>query len=97
MNEIINNIGVVRPEMEETMYYFYCPNCGREEEVKSVPRDSVGNIRDGWGIPIHHYKCPNCGNLDAGSMRMKYADDGWKEYCQYTIGLYQGIRGFEQK
>lgn len=33
------------------MYYFYCPNCGKEYEVKEKPRNTVGNIRDGHGTP----------------------------------------------
>lgn len=37
------------------MYYFYCPKCGYEDHVKTYPRGTVANVRDGYGIPILHY------------------------------------------
>lgn len=76
------------------MYYFYCPNCGKKEEVNRLPKGTVGNVRDGFGIPIHHYECSNCHNLDAGFMAERSGDDEEKEYYQYVIGIYQNIRGF---
>lgn len=81
------------------MYYFYCPNCGKEYEVKEKPRNTVGNIRDGYGTPIYHYECPDCHNLDAGFMQMWH--DGNKEeekqYYRSVIEDYQGIRGFNKR
>lgn len=79
------------------MYYFYCPNCKAEDEVKSPPLGAVGNCRDGWGVPIHHYKCPKCGNLDAGCMYERTGDTDEKEYYKGVISYYQGIRGFKAK
>lgn len=83
------------------MYYFYCPNCGNEDEVKEKPRGTVGNIRDGYGMPIYHYECPNCHNLDAGFMKMRYYGKKEKEeekrYYQSVIEMYQGIRGFNDR
>ena len=76
------------------MYYFYCPNCGKEDEADRLPKGTVGNIRDGFGMPIHHYECFNCHNLDAGFMTERSGSDDEKEYYQYVIGLYQNIRGF---
>lgn len=77
------------------MYYFYCPKCGYEDHVKTYPRGTVANVRDGYGIPILHYECPICHNLDAGYMRctyrMKPDDIMW---YQHVIGMYQGIRGY---
>lgn len=34
------------------MYYFYCPKCGYEDYMKTYPRGTVVNVRDGYGIPI---------------------------------------------
>lgn len=76
------------------MYYFYCPNCGKEYEARELPRDTVGNPRDGYGIPIHHYECFDCHNLDAGFMRERKGGDVEKEYYLYVISIYQNIRGF---
>jgi transposase-like protein len=78
------------------MYYFYCPNCGKEDEVKERPRGTVSNIRDGFGMPISHYECSNCHNLDAGFMRERTGDDDEKKYYQHVIGMYQNIRGFNK-
>lgn len=78
------------------MYYFYCPNCGKEDEVSRLPKGTVGNIRDGWGMPIHHYECSNCHNLDAGFMTERSGDDDEKRYYQHVIGFYQNIRGFNK-
>ena len=83
-------------------YYFFCPNCGHEDRVNSLPRGTVSNIRDGYGIPIHHFECPMCSNLDAGYMAMPEMADGVQEYevidyFQAVIGYYQGIRGFAKK
>lgn len=78
------------------MYYFYCPNCSKEEEVSRLPKGTVGNIRDGWGMPIHHYECSNCHNLDAGFMTERRGDDDEKKYYQHVIGMYQNIRGFNK-
>lgn len=78
-------------------YMFYCPNCGFEQDglaLSDIPRDRVGNARDGYGCPIYHYKCPVCGNLDAGAMMEKDKLPTWKEYCKSVISFYQGIRGF---
>lgn len=81
------------------MYYFYCPNCGKEEKVEKLPRGTVGNIRDGYGTPIHHYECSECHNLDAGFMNMnlfeKEDEEYTKEYFREVIEMYQGIRGFK--
>ena len=78
------------------MYYFYCPNCGKEEEVSELPEGTVGNIRDGFGMPISHYECPNCNNLDAGFMSERVGDDDEKKYYQHVIEMYQNIRGFNK-
>ena len=64
------------------MYYFYCPNCGKEDRVERIPRGTVGNIRDGFGTPIHHYECSDCHNLDAGFMKEKTRDGYEKKYYQ---------------
>ena len=80
------------------MYYFYCPNCKKEEEVKEKPRGTVPNIRDGYGAPVYHYECPDCHNLDAGYISLQHDNDNDKEnvkkYYQNIIKRYQGIRGF---
>lgn len=75
------------------MYYFYCPKCGFEGEVKKLPHGTVGNPRDGYGRPIYHYKCSVCSNLDAGFMKEAKGDSSEKEYFKEIIKLYQGIRG----
>lgn len=79
-----------------SIYYFYCPNCGKEGEANKLPKGTVGNIRDGFGTPISHYECPNCKNLDAGFMSEKVGDDDEKKYYQHIIGLYQNVRGFNK-
>ena len=79
------------------MYYFFCPNCYKEDEVDRLPKGTVGNIRDGWGMPIHHYECSNCHNLDAGFMTERSGGDDEKKYYQYVIGMYQNIRGFNKE
>ena len=79
------------------MFYFYCPNCKKEDRVKELPQGTVGNCRDGWGYPIHHYECSECGNLDAGFMRLKPDDSGCERYYQHVIGMYQNIRGIKPK
>ena len=81
------------------MFFYYCPNCSYESEIRQVPRDSVGNCRDGFGTPINHFECPKCGNLDAGAMRINEESEieGWKRYCRHVIGMYQGVRGFSRK
>lgn len=80
------------------MYYFYCPNCGKEDEVKERPRGTVGNSRDGWGTPISHYECSGCHNLDAGFMLMRHDGDKEEEkrYYRSVIEMYQNIRGFNK-
>lgn len=82
------------------MYYFYCPNCGKEEMVDKLPRGTVVNIRDGYGTPISHYECSECHNLDAGFMNMArfkdMCEEDTKEYFRHVIGIYQGIRGFNE-
>lgn len=78
------------------MYYFYCPNCGKEDRVERIPRGTVGNIRDGFGTPIHHYECSDCHNLDAGFMKEKTRDGYEKKYYQHVIGMYQNVRGFNK-
>ncbi len=76
-------------------YYFFCPNCKLEKEVDRLPRGTVPNIRDGYGVPINHYKCEKCANLDAGFMRERACDRDEKQYYKDIISLYQGIRGFD--
>lgn len=77
------------------MFYFYCPNCGNENEVSVLPRGTVGNTRDGYGIPIHHFKCARCLNLDAGYMAERDGSAEERVYYQHVISMYQGIRGFD--
>lgn len=77
-------------------YFFYCPNCGNENEADSLPSGTVANIRDGYGSPIHHYKCERCFNLDSGYIRERLYDDDEKKYYKHIISLYQGIRGFDK-
>lgn len=77
------------------MYYFYCPNCGYENRVNSLPRGTIGNTRGGYGTPIHHYECPQCHNLDAGFMKKRLFDLGEEPYYRGVISMYQGIRGFK--
>lgn len=81
------------------MYYFYCPNCGKEDEVKQRPRGTVGNTRGGYGTAISHYECPDCHNLDAGFMQMWHDGDKEEEkrYYRSVIEMYQGIRGFNKE
>ena len=78
------------------MFYFYCPNCKKEDKVEKKPSGTVGNIRDGWGTPIGHYECPNCHNLDAGFMKVKEDTEDEREYYRHVIGMYQGVRGFKK-
>lgn len=83
-------------------YYFYCPHCGLEqEELRSedLPKNKVGNLRDGFGRPIYHYECRICGNLDAGAMAVESDtdSDGWQKYYRSVIEMYQGIRGFAKR
>lgn len=79
-------------------YYFYCPHCEHEDEIKfsQIPVEAVGNCRGGYGIPIHHFECSICGNLDAGCMLMEDEDAAEKRYYRKVIGMYQGIRGFNK-
>lgn len=79
------------------MYYFYCPSCKHEETVSKLPRGTVGNIRDGYGVPINHYECPQCYNLDAGYMLVRENDEGERSYYQYVISMYQNVRGFKNE
>ena len=74
------------------MYYYYCPKCGYETLITKIPRNSMGNCRDGFGVPIHHSECPNCGNLDAGCMYCMDNTNEEKQYYRSVIGMYQGIR-----
>lgn len=74
------------------MFYFYCPKCGFEKEVDKLPKGTVANIRDGYGIPIHHYECEQCGNLDAGFMYQRNGDMDEKVYYRSIIGLHQNVR-----
>lgn len=77
-------------------FYFYCPNCGNEMEVEEIPRGTVANIRDGFGVPIRHYKCDRCSNLDAGFMSERDGSDEEKQYYRQVISRYQNIRGFDK-
>lgn len=78
-------------------FYFYCPNCGKEEIMTEVPRGPiVVNCRDGYGMPIRHYECPQCHNLDAGFMRQRDSSEVEKEYYHHIIKMYQNIRGFKE-
>lgn len=77
-------------------FYFYCPKCGYQTEDTKLPKGTVGNCRDGWGIPIQHYECPKCHNLDAGYMREIDGTLDEKVYYRSVIGLYQNIRGIKQ-
>lgn len=79
------------------MYYFYCPNYGNERVVNELPKGTVGNIRDGYGIAIHHFKCENCHNLDAGFMKQIDSTIEEKVYYRSVICLYQNIRGFAKE
>lgn len=74
--------------------YFYCPKCKYESDVdrKDIPKNAVGNIRDGYGKPIYHYQCPQCGNLDAGAIDFDRGDD--RLYARSVISMYQNVRGF---
>lgn len=82
------------------MYYFYCPHCGYEYKVKSIPNTTIPNIRDGFGTPINHYECPRCSNLDAGFMKFgigrnsELSEEEQIKYFKSAISYYQGIRGF---
>lgn len=80
-------------------FFYYCPNCGLSQEIRweDMPRNKVGNIRDGFGTPIYHYECRACGNLDAGAMRINEDAPNWEEYCKSVISFYQGVRGFAKK
>ena len=84
-------------------YYFYCPNCKHEDIVESIPKGTVGNIRDGYGTPIHHFECPICSNLDAGYMMFGMEDmgevleDNSRRYFQSVIEIYQNIRGLADR
>jgi len=79
------------------VYYFYCPNCGKEDRADKLPDGTVGNARDGWGVPIHHYECPSCHNLDAGFMIEKCGTSEEHKYYQHVVGMYQGVRGFKMR
>lgn len=79
------------------MFYYYCPHCGYQEEVKELPTGTIPNCRDGYGRAIYHYKCKKCGNLDAGFIRMFLRNMSKKVHLRSIIGLYQGIRGFDNK
>ena len=77
------------------MYYFYCPNCELEGKIIKLPKNTVSNIRDGYGMPINHYECPICHNLDAGAMLIREDNEDERKYYQYIINIYQGVRGFK--
>ena len=85
------------------MYYFFCPKCGHEDKVSSLPKGTIGNLRDGFGTPIYHFECPVCSNLDAGYMMFnlgKMCELPEHEqiiYFQEVISYYQGVRGFAEK
>ena len=74
------------------MFYFYCPKCGFEKEVSKLPKGTVANARDGYGVPIYHFECESCGNLDAGFMYQRHGDMNEKIYYRSVIALYQNIR-----
>lgn len=78
------------------MFYFYCPNCGKEEMVEKIPHGTMLNCRDGYGMPIHHYECSECHNLDAGYMRQRSASPDEKDYYRHVIEYYQDIRGIKE-
>ncbi len=78
------------------MYYFYCPKCGFEKEVKVLPKNTVLNVRDGYGMPINHFGCKMCGNLDAGFMYQKFGDMDEKVYYRSVISLYQKSYDLQQ-
>lgn len=79
-------------------FYFYCPCCEKEEIVEQLPKNTLANIRDGYGFPIYHYECQNCGNLDAGFIPLRNNKIGYEDmlYYQHVIGLYQNVRGFKK-
>lgn len=79
-------------------YYFYCPNCGNQYIVGEIPKGTIANNRDGYGVPIYHYECNKCHNLDAGFM---HNIDGSLSkddivYFRSVISMYQNIRGFKK-
>lgn len=78
------------------MYYFFCPKCGKEDEVSKIPRGTMTNIRDGYGTPIYHYECPDCHNMRAGFMAERKGNDDEKKYYQHVIRIYQ-IHEFNNK
>lgn len=76
------------------MFYFYCPNCKREEVTEMRPFHVYVHPRAGYGSPVYHCECPNCHNLDAGGMVMAAYSRPFRDYAQSVIEIYQGIRGF---
>ncbi len=78
------------------MYYYYCPNCKYEDKIEKLPRSAVGNMRDGYGLPIHHFECPKCHNPDAGAMRIQNNNEEEQKYYQSVISMYQNIRGIKK-
>lgn len=70
-------------------FYFYCPNCGLEKEVTKLPRGTVGNTRNGFGVPIHHFECEKCQNSYAGFMQEILGNSDEKLYYRDVIELYQ--------
>lgn len=83
--------------MNASKFYFFCPNCGFEEIVETLPKGTMPNIRDGYGRPINHYECKKCHNLDAGFMSFdNVLTEEDKSYYQHVIKMYQNIRGIKK-
>lgn len=76
------------------MFFFYCPRCGNEKEVTKLPHGTVGNTRDGYGMPIYHFKCEQCSNLDAGYMRERDGSDDEKTVLSrryFDVSRHKGL------
>lgn len=73
------------------MYYFYCPNCGYQEEVKELPNNTVEDMY-GYNYPVFLHKCESCGSEYAGFMEQNTRDMSEKVYQRSIISLYQEIR-----
>lgn len=78
------------------MRLYYCPECGseqllsKEQLAKENPyklKETIINMRDGYGRPITHYQC-NCGNYLAGSIDVTGWDENGIKYAKHIIKDY---------
>lgn len=72
------------------MRLFYCPKCEMQQQLNHNPyrnKETINNMRDGYGRPIRHYLC-ECGNYLAGSIDITGWDNDGVSYAKELITDY---------